>query len=297
MPTDVIDLQTGKVTKNVIQMKTQKQQDKDIEYIKILKRKKELYDEIKYHCGGFFFYKYNDLTELLGGNTAAAFRFVYLCACADKEGYIIAFGKQPCQTRDDFTYIFDRPLTSTRKYVDELREYDLIIKDNKGFKINSNYFTYNIQDDDFKKNSARTFNTAIKDLYNNSSPKEHSIIGQLLRLVKYINIYNNILCWNIDKANTKYIQPLTAEEIRHILCPNSTYKYELLNKLEHIMVRGEPVLAKFESIGEMHYIINPRLFYRGNDPTDFKKIIDQFDSTKHQYLETQKLKKMVKGGI
>lgn len=297
MPTDVMDLHTGVITNNVIQIKTAKQQDKDIQYKKSLKKRKQLYDEIKYHCGGFFFYKYNELTELLKDDTATAFRFVYLCACANKEGYIMAYKNKPCQTRDEFTYVFDRPLTSTRKYVDKLREHELLIKDTQGFKINPDYFTYNIQDDDFKRNSVRTFNKAIKDLYYNSSPREHSMIGQILRLVKYINIYNNILCWHIDESNTKYIQPLTDDEVRYIICPNSTYRYELLDKLENIMIMGEPVLSKFESIGESHYIINPKLFYRGNDPKDFQKLIDQFDTAKHQYVETQKLKKMVKGGI
>jgi hypothetical protein len=151
-------------------------------------------------------------------------------------------------------------------------------------------------DDDFKRQSIRTFNNAIKELYNNSNPKEHGIMGQFIKLVPYINIYNNTLCTDIECTDTKEIIPLNKSEIANILEPNNTYGYTLLDKLMNIFIKGEPAMGLFISMGQYQYRINPRLFYRGNDYRNLQDLINSFDITKQQVIRKQKLKKMAKGG-
>ena len=284
MPDSFMNMRTGDVTDNVTRLVTLEEQNRNSNFSKNLKKHKQINKLIYQHCGGFFFYKYTDLLDVVEGNTAIAFRFIYLCACADKDGRFIKYGNEYCRTRDDFTYIFDKPLRSTRNYVDELCKYGLIGKTEQTYKLNPDYYSCGILDDTFKKQSVRTFRNAIKDLYNNSNPNEHSTIGELLKFIPYLNIYNNTLCWYTEESSVDKMQPLTIQEIRHILRQNSYYGYVVEEKLEELFVKGEPVFGKFEAAGEYHYIINPRLLYRGNDARDLQKVIDHFDISKYQYL-------------
>ena len=113
-------------------------------------------------------------------------------------------------------------------------------------------------------------------------------------IAPYINLYNNILCWYPEESDKDKIQPLTLAEIRFILRANSNYGYEIERKLESLFIKGEPVFGKFEAAEEYQYIINPRLLYRGNDPLQFKGLIDQFDVAKGQYLNKKENKKTKK---
>lgn len=299
MPDSFMNMRTKEITDNVVSLITSSQQERNTQFSQRTKKQKKLNKLIYQHCGGFFFYKYSDLLEHVKGDTAAAFRFIYLCACADKDGYFIKYHDKYCESRDDFTYIFDRPLRTTRKYVDELVGYDLLIKDMQKYKLNVDYYSCGVIDENFKRQSVRTFRNAVKELYCNSDPNQHGLIGELLKFIPYLNIYNNVLCWYPEEPSKDMIQPLTLQEIRHILRQNSNYGYVIEEKLEDIWINGEPVFGKFETVGEYHYIINPRLLYRGNDPKDLQSLIDQFDISKHQYLNNlnKHKRKMVKGEI
>lgn len=290
MPRDVQFLDNGEIVRNVTGLTTQ-QQENSIEAYKIkMKKARKLNRLIAQHCGGFFFYRYDNLLNTVNGETAVAFRFLYLCACATTEGYFIKYSNERCMTRDDFTYIFDKPLRSTRKYVDELTKCKLLYKDTEGYRLNQLYYYCNLENEDTRRKSVRTFRSCIKEMYSNSDPNEHSYMGELLKFIPYINLYNNILCWYPEESDKNKIQPLTLQEIRFILRANSNYGREIENKLESLFVKGEPVFGKFEAAEECQYVINPRLLYRGNDPFQFQGLIDQFDVAKGQYLNNRQKK-------
>lgn len=298
MPDDFMNLRTGEITKDVTKLTTKRQEDNISDFKIRIKKARKLNKLIAQHCGGFFFYRYDNLLEAANGKTDVAFRFVYLCACATTEGYFIKYNKELCKTIDDFTYIFENTKKSARNYIEQLKECNLIFKDEQGYKLNPMYYYCNLDDEDKKKRSIRTFRECIKELYRNSDPGEHKYMGEILKFVQYINIYNNVLCWYPEEPDKEKIQPLTIQEIRFILRSNSTYGYTLMNKLEDLFVKGEPVFGKFKAANEYHYIINPRLLYRGNEPSQFQALIDQFDISKGQYLNRKenniKKKNMVK---
>lgn len=288
------DLNTGEIYEEVVKVITKKQQETATEYKKRKEQRQKLFDKISRHCGNFYFYRYDKLLHQLNQDTAIGFRFLYLCACADKDGYFIKYNGEYCRTKEDFVYIFEKTKPTVRKYVDELIGDNLLFKDDKGYRINPLFYSAGNITDEFKRNSIRTFNNAIKELYYNSDPREHSLIGQFLKLAPYINIYTNTLCWNIEEKNKDYIEPLSRNEIIGILEIESKYSYTIFNKLERIFIKGEPVLGKFTSSGQDLYRINPRLFYRGNNVKELQDLIDMFDINKKQYIKYVEKKKMKK---
>lgn len=290
----VVDYDTGEIIENVVRVVTKPEQKKIDEYKELQQRRKQLRELISNQCGGFYFYRYDKIVELLSDDTATAFRFLYLCACADKDGYLIKYDHEYCTTIEDFTYIFDKGKDSVKKYMKNIVEANLIYKDGQRYKLNPMYYSMGGMDDDFKRQSIRTFNNAIKHLYYNSNPKEHSIMGQLIKLVPYINIYNNTLCTDIECVDKKQLIPLDKADIANILQPNNNYGYTLLDKLMHVLVKGEPVIGLFISMGQYQYRVNPRLFYRGNNPKDLQDLIDTFDIAKTQFTD-KKRRKMANG--
>lgn len=292
----LVDPETGEII-DVAWYRTVDQDERTSNFRQMSKKAQKLHKMIAQHCGGFFFYRYQDLLSVLEGDTATGFRFVYLCACATKEGYFIKYNNEICKTQEDFTYIFDKTKDTVKKYLLKLENHNLIYKDEKGYRLNSLYYYCSLDSDEQKKNSVRTFRNCVKELYNNSNPNEHALMGELLKFVPYINIYNNVICWNPEESDKNQVHPLSLRDIRCVIRENSNYGRELEERLEMIFIKGEPVFGKFEAANEYHYIINPRLLYRGNDPSQFRSLIDQFDIAKGQYLNRQqkiRKRKMVK---
>lgn len=287
----VIDYETGEIIDNVTRVVTESEEKRISEFKQLQQRRNNLRKLIEKHCGNFYFYRYDSLLDQLDDDTATGFRFLYLCACADAEGYFIKYKDEYCKTKDDFTYIFDRPVKTTRSYMTDMIKNKLVYKDVKGYRLNPIFYSMGKIEKEFKHRSVRTFDKAIKELYYNSNPKEHKLMGHLLKLVPYINIYNNTICENIDCNDKKQIRPLNKTEIALLLQSNNTYGYTLLDKLMNVFIKGEPVIGLFTSMGQDQYRINPRLFYRGNDYRELQDLIDAFDIAKSQFIRKKKLNK------
>lgn len=292
MSKKIVDYETGEIIDNVQRIVTESEEKKISDYRAYIQRRQQLYQLMSKHCGNFYFYRYDKLLEQLGDDTATAFRFLYLCSCADQDGYFVKYKNEYCKSKEDFTYVFEKTKDTVTSYLNKLISNKLLYKDAKGYRLNPMYYSMGNMDDEFKRSSIRTFNNAIKELYRNSDPREHKMIGKILKLVPYINIYNNVLCWDIEETDKDLIQPLTAEDIRYVIYPDSNYGYDVMDKLGMLFVKGEPLLGKFTSVDQTQYIINPRVFYRGNNVADLKAVIDQFDIAKHQYI--RKKKKMLR---
>lgn len=289
----IADLETG-VIHEVVRFTTVKQAEAQASYKKRNKSKLEFNEELIGHYGYFYFLRYDKVIELLEDDTATAFRFLYLCTFGDRNGNIIAFDKHKCATYEDFTHIFEKTTATVKYYLGSMVENKLIYKESGYYKINPIYYSNSLDDDESKRNSIRTFKEAIKELYRNSNVREHALMGQIIKLVPYINIYKNILCFNIECADKDLIEPLSKNDIASILKPEGTYGYEMLDKLLKSYCKSEPVMGVFESGCEEHYVINPRLFYRGNKKEDLLSLVDAFDISKAQHERKLQKKRMQK---
>ena len=58
MPDSFMNMRTGDVTEDVVELRTLQQQQRNSNYSQSLKKQKKLNKLIYQHCGGFFFYKY-----------------------------------------------------------------------------------------------------------------------------------------------------------------------------------------------------------------------------------------------
>ena len=274
-----MNVKTGELRHNVSRI-ISAEQDQSIH---IYKQRKEYFHNLNENFGEFFFYKYDKLLQDIQYQMATAFRFLYVCSKADRTHKVIAYDNYVATNPFDFTYIFNKPRTTSIDFYHDLANHELIYQDTDGnYRVNDNYFAKDFSNDEFKRHSVRVFNIALQDLYNQLTSSEHVFGGELLKLVPYMNVHTNVLCHYIEEADINYMEPLTKEEIQTILRDDSDYGRKLRLKMEKFMLRDEPVLGKFAAMGETHYIINPRLFYRGNNINDLKATMQNFDICKAQ---------------
>lgn len=261
------------------------------EHYKDYENKRILYQFMTEKYGQFFFCKYDEILETTNEDTATAFRFLYLCTFADGETYEIEYNGRKIKKIIDFTDIFGKTEITTRTFVNDMLGYGLIYqKQNKCYAVNEELFAIGFKNNDFAKQSIRAFCNGIRELYDNSYPREHKMIGNIVKLLPFVNVYTNILCWNIEESNPEYIQLLTADEIAKVLYPSSpAYGEKKVRDLIRTTVKEEPVLLKAESHEVTQYYLNPRLFNRLDNPDKMSILYNQFDVAKYN-----KPKKMVK---
>lgn len=266
-----VNVETGEVIHNVSRIITEAQEEK-------IKNNVLLYKTIFNQYGEFFFYKYDELLYDIQWDTALAFRFLYVCTFADWNGCIYYDEDNKCAKESDFIMVFNKPKSTVSGFVDELIEHELVYQDTNGvYRVSEQYFAKKLSDNDFKNRSIRAFHKSIRELYRKVSARQHALVGELLKLVPFINIHTNALCKNINEADPNYINPLNKQDIQDIFRDGSDYGRKIYTKLEKLMIHGEAVIAKFTTVDHSHYVVNPRIFYRGNNINDLKALTKQFD--------------------
>ena len=275
-----VNFDTGEKIDNVTRIITEQQEHKIIEFRKHNNAAIHIQDAY----GEFFFYKYDDFLSYLNYDLATAFRFLYLCSFADRDGKIFIGNEKPVISEQDFIVLFDKSRTSVEYFCKDLINSELIYKDFSGiYRVNDNYFSKKIiNDEDFRNRSTRVFDEAIQNLYKQLTSNEHTFAGELLKLIPYMNIRTNILCRNIDETIPERISPLSKDELQNIFRPNSDYGRKLRSRIEKFSIHSEPVIGKITLMYESHYFVNPRLFYRGDNINDLKAILDHIDISIYQ---------------
>lgn len=207
------------------------------------------------------------------------FRFLYLCTFMNYKNYLQlgnGQGESKLIRKKDLIEIFNlsrMEVYNTVKYLESKKMINL--DEDEYIKVNSKFC---IRGKCKAVDKVRVFDNAIKELYNNTTGKEHKKIGLLIELLEHLNFSYNVVCKNPKEEDPKLIEPLTLTEITKLLGYSTPQR--LKNALFDLRVNGEKVImvAKFDK-GNM-IIVNPKVYYRGTKFYDLKGIITLFDIAK-----------------
>lgn len=285
-----MDVYTGEIvgegiftSKEQVEKKQEAQVNK-VEGFAKKKRKTEFNEYIDFNFGSFYFNNYMKLLKKLNNNTALLFRFLYLCTFADYDGYL-KYGSHnygvhhAYMTENDFEEVFKMSESMIRKLKKELFNNKLIIKSKVDDRliVNGSFYTRGELCLGDMLESSRVFDDGIRELYEKSKPREHKRIGILIPLLPYLNKYHNILCKKPLEKETKYIEPLTLKEICNIAGYDFTNEDKLKKQLESITVKNIPMVAYVSHAKAKFFVVNPKLFYKGNNIRDLYGVIDFFN--------------------
>lgn len=146
--------------------------------------------------------------------------------------------------------------------------------------INTNLFKYGKMEGIIveKGTYSRMFNEKLLGLYHNTPKKSRRQIGMMIRLLPYINYRYNILCKNPETHIKNNIKPLNWMEICEILgkeADNTVTRTK--NTLMKFKIDNFDVLGQFSTGSGYHIVINPKIYYAGNNLEDIEHLYTMFN--------------------
>lgn len=247
-------------------------------HMELRKSKEELNALIDECYGGFYFCFYNKF-NLLQLENQYLFRFVYLCTFMDYNN-LLHFGKSKNSyvNESDIQEILN---LSKREFQYTKRAFAKfnILKFNKYGQayINRSICKKGKIATRLKSHtnlSTRVFSKTIKILYNNSIAKDHKRLGLLIKLLPFVHVNRNILCYNPYEQVTDQIQPIDINSLKMMLGYSSvnTLKKGLLN----LFIDGEAVVMLATINYKVMILVNPKVYFKGNSIKDLKFLMELF---------------------
>ena len=153
-------------------------------------------------------------------------------------------------------------LQTNPAYLEEDKDGELVIQ--------KKIFKHHLNNDGFHY---RFYNDGVRKLYDTVQNNNHAHLGYVFKMLPYINIDTNILCWNPYETAPEKIDKMTFREfakqigydtnnihklyqIYHDLRFNTGQRYERFCKL----IEGEAFIR-----GESYLCVNPRVLYGGRE--------------------------------
>lgn len=221
--------------------------------------------------GSFYFNFYDNIINKLDFKNIT--RLLYLCSYMDYNNRLVMkiteFKHIPMTNKDliRILNLSEKEFYRTKK---ELVEQNILIEKEGVFYINESICKRGAIVDNKKDNKIRNFDNAIKELYRNSVPKEHKFLALIYKILPYINYNHNIVCKNPTEENKEFIEPFTIKEISEMF----GYKNQTVfkNNLLKLKVNGEPVVILTFIANTSMILINPKVYYKGNEKNEVKNI-------------------------
>lgn len=261
---------------------------------RLLKDKTELtkYSE---KLGGFihmYYIKNEILFNELNIDRASISRLIYLATYIDyndrQENLLIKYGQHreiiPMSKRDikDKMKLSDKTFN---KFMNEMKNNNLIYECNKKFYINNDYFNKGENQLD-EKEYTRVFIDTTRILYEQSSSRQHVQLSYIFQLIPYMNHELNIICENPEETDFTKIKKLSLYDIceKFDLSTSSEsmrkFKRELL-KFHIVDKDGKQALLSYVKVQNVYgirdyFVINPKVVWRGNSMSEIKNTVNLF---------------------
>lgn len=228
----------------------------------ILKKKEErsaFHNRLIETYGSFYFNFYKRI-KIEG---QFLFRFIHLCSYMNYDNYL-SNGKRLLR-EEDLKDLMMLGKTEYHKTKNCLIDNDLISITDKGLiLVNPNFCKKGEIHRNKNIEVIRMFNEAIKELYQKSLPREHKKLALLIEILPYINYKYNIVCTNPDETNIELIEPIKMSDLCVMLGHDKTNASKLKRQLFALRVDDEKVIGMFEVEDTKAILVNPRVYYKGN---------------------------------
>lgn len=283
---DLVDMETGEhigeayLTTPQEQQQKQQSQNNQMEGYKFYKENiLPMPGFLQQEYGDFIQTRYDPLLKVLDYDTATAFRFIYLSTFMNyNDGYIIY---KDCRVdKHGLSTIFNVSANAFTTIYKTLVSHRLIECDDKGhYYINPDYCYRGsvVGNPQYRSGYTRVFINSIRELYGKAlDSREHKLLGRLILVLPYVNIYHNVICRNIkEKEIEKLVLPNSAEldAILHVSTRNSDRK---IKELLEITVGGRPAILNISHNQAKMYAVNPSIYYGGTNLSHLRELDGYF---------------------
>lgn len=127
--------------------------------------------------------------------------------------------------------------------------------------------------------TSRVFIHSYRYMYDNLSSTERKTLFYLARLLPFVNIEFNTICSNVFEEDESKIEPLSVGQMCEIMGIEPEHFSRLMKKLTKLKVNEKCVLCKIIADDSVYYVINPALFYQGNNRDSLRLIEGLMDKS------------------
>lgn len=249
----------------------QKKQDNKKKYLELMKSKDNFNKTLQMNYGTFFFNYYHNIID-----KEHLFRFMFLCTYMDYDN-IIVYGKAK----------------GIHKRANKKDLQEILGLSNKQFYTTINYLTDNellaIKEDkivindkicsrgkirESNKGAIRMFDEAIKELYEKATSKEHNKLGLFVKMLPLIHHKSNVVCHNADVEDVNDVNPYNLTELAKELGYSTPQR--LKRGLMELKINDESLMMVSYINYKSMIVVNPRLYYRGDNIDELMGIINLF---------------------
>lgn len=124
----------------------------------------------------------------------------------------------------------------------------------------------------------RVFIDNLREMFNNTEPRQRKQLANLFKVLPYINFKYNVFCTNPTETDETKIKPLNWTDLAK-LCGYDDKKQVTRFKKDLISlgIFGRSVIGQFETKAGKVIIVNPKVYYGGDDTNDVKYLYNLFD--------------------
>lgn len=271
----IVDEVSGEIEYLTIEEYTKYKYSKD-NHLKVetrtkTKSKDDFYKYIDEKCGSFYFNYYDELES-----NQYIFRYIYLCTYLNYDNYLEfgnSKGDNKLMKKKDLFEVLKLSEKETYRTMKYFIDYNLMNIKDDNIKINRKICVKGkLREKD--KSVVRVFDKAIQEIYNNSLPKEHKKLSLLIKLLPYVHFDMNVICKNTSIKNPSLIEPLTIGELSSLSGYSSNQK--LKKGLMELKVNGEHVVMITKIANKDMVVINPKVYYKGNNIGEMQGVINLF---------------------
>lgn len=247
-------------------------------YAKYMGSKSEIDTLIRDNLGAFYFSIYSRLLKV-DLESQYKFRFVYLCTYLNYDGKL-QFGNAKkgnnLMLERDLMEVLGLSQNETIRTKKALIKANLItIEEDKTISINRKYaLRGKIGNRDLRKGSIRIMMEGIQKLYESVSAKEHKKLALFIEILPYINFNHNIVCSNPNESNVEKIEPISITKLANMMGYSTTQK--LKKGLMDIKIDGKSLIMIATIDNKNMIVVNPSLYYKGNNIEALRGIINLF---------------------
>lgn len=182
--------------------------------------------------------------------------------------------------RKDLAKVLDTSESTIVRFVRSLKAENLLVinKDNtmqinskriyrghiKGKINNANYYT------------TRIYINSCRELYYSCNKSDRAKLSYIYRLLPWISLEHNILCWNPDETNIDDLKLMSLGDYAEEIGFGRENSTKLSKELFSFKLYGKPVILLVYSgdIKRASVLVNPSLLYSGHDVGYMRKFFD-----------------------
>lgn len=213
---------------------------------------------------------------------ASLVRLIFIATFLHKD--IVAQGNKLTDTKGK-TFFTKKEIKKVMKLSDTcfidfwnemIRNNIFFVNDNNEVLVNSNIFQYG-SIKNLNENRIRLYCTAIRRLYVRCPARQHKVLGYVFRMIPFVSIEQNIICYNPEEKDPELIRPMALKDFCKHIDYDITNIRRLLKDLLSIRIEGQQ-LIKCVSDGNITndcLIVNPKVYFAGNQKTDVVALFNQ----------------------